>query len=496
MPTRLLVLSDWGRNKTLRLVEGDLLPRKSHYLALTHRWHPETTSTSSTVARNYRERLKSFGTDVLPLTFIEACEVTHRLGVNYLWIDALCIIQDSTEDWDRETSLMSLVYSNSYLTIAANVSDDDAAGIFRSRDMDNNTVEFQLKGKRGKTINVRATKRQSTWDRLHEEGPLYVREWALQEREMSPRVVHFTHEQVLWECRCLKTYEGWPTENMMKEHCQNGYYNERLLDSINAIGDRNIHDLWYSTVADYSNRLLTKEEDTLPAIAGLAKFVSDYTLSEYVAGLWSEDLLRSLAWGSYNGSFKCRDRVRHTSYVAPSWSWASVSGSVSYGSVKANFEETTLDPTGKQRSWNKGMVVILEHHDELSSANPYGRVKSGYLRMEAPIFKAVLGYDASSNAFGRNIQMRDSTGSRIVGEMYFDVDSERESRKVVHCIYLFRQNCPGSGHGGEDNDKTCGIGLIIAPVEGMDATYTRIGFARCLILEHFESLGAETFTII
>jgi hypothetical protein len=282
---------------------------------------------------------------------------------------------------------------------------------------------------------------------------------------------------------------------MAKQQRYNGSFNERLLDSINDLGDRNIHDLWYHTVADYSNRLLTKEEDTLPAIAGLARIVSDYTLSEYVAGLWSEDLLRSLAWGSYKHFSKDRDHIRHANYVAPSWSWASLSGPVRYSSVKASFEDTTLDATGKHRTWEKGMSVILEHHDELASADPFGRVKSGYLRIVAPIFKAVLGYDASSNAFGQIIQMRDSTGSRIVGDMYFDVKSERGSRKVVHCIYLFRQNCPASGHGKKD-DRTCGMGLVLAPVEGLNATYTRIGFARCLTLEHFENLGVETFTLI
>ncbi len=491
MPTRLLDLSDWGRNKALKLVEGCSLPRKSRYLALTHRWHSEITASSSTLARNVDSRMKSIGLDNLSLTFVEACQVAHQLGVKYLWIDSLCIIQDSREDWDREASLMSQVYSNSYLTIAANVSDD---GIFRSRETDNNSVEFQLKGDDGKPLTIRAMKHQSYWESLLEEGPLYSRGWILQEREMSPRIIYFTEEQVLWECRCVKTYEGWPTKNMATEQRYGVSFSERLLDSINNFRDRNIHNLWHHTVADYSNRLLTKEEDTLPAFGGLARTVSDYTMSKYVAGLWSDDLLRSLAWGSY-AYVDSRVHRRHTSYVAPSWSWASLSGPVRYSLVNASFEDTTLDATGKHGTWKKGMSVILEHRDELASTDPFGRVKSGYLRMAAPIFKAVLGYDAPYNDFGQIIQMRDSTGSRIVGTMHFDVNSERRSRKVVHCIYLFRQNCPNSGHGNKD-DRTCGMGLVLAPVEGLNATYTRIGFATCLMLEHFENLGVEEFTII
>lgn len=139
------------------------------------------------------------------------------------------------------------------------------------------------------------------------------------------------------------------------------------------------------------------------------------------------------------------------------------------------------------------MAVILEHHDELASVNPFGRVKSGYLRMEAPIFMAMLQHSNASTSFGDIVKMRDSAGSQIAGEMYFDVTSERESRKVLYCIYLFRQKCPGSCQG---IDRMCGMGLVIAPVTGLDATYTRIGFARCLDLRHFEIVGAEKFTII
>lgn len=232
----------------------------------------------------------------------------------------------------------------------------------------------------------------------------------------------------------------------------------------------------------------------MPAIAGLARVVSDYTLSEYVTGLWAKDLLRSLAWGSYTSSGRTNHHARHAKYVAPSWSWASLSGPVSYSRVQANFEDITLDKTGKHRKWETGMAVILEYHIELAGADPFNRVKSGYLRLAAPILKSVLGYDGASNEFGRTISMNDFTGTRFTGKMHFDVTSERGLRKVVHCIYLFPQNdC--SGH-VDEGIKVRGLGLVLAPVEGIDNTYTRIGFAEDLRLEYFKGLNIETFIII
>lgn len=191
---------------------------------------------------------------------------------------------------------------------------------------------------------------------------------------------------------------------MAQQQRYNGSFNERLLDSINDLGDRNIHDLWYYTIADYSNRLLTRAEDTLPAIAGLAKIVSDCTLVEYVAGLWSENLLRSIAWRTYKYSSRDKDHLRHENYVAPSWSWASLSGPVRYSKVNASFEDTTINAAGKHRTWRKGMSVLLEYRDELASADPFGRVKSGHLRLMTPILKAVLGYDASYNDIGQVVR--------------------------------------------------------------------------------------------
>lgn len=57
--------------------------------------------------------------DKLPSTFQDAITVTRRLGIAYIWIDSLCIVQDDAQDWEREAAKMALIFESAYLTIAA-----------------------------------------------------------------------------------------------------------------------------------------------------------------------------------------------------------------------------------------------------------------------------------------------------------------------------------------------------------------------------------------
>lgn len=69
----------------------------------------------------------------LPKTFQEAIALTRKLGVRYLWIDSLCIIQDDHHGWEVESAKMATIYSLSYLTIAATHAADSQQGCFSTR---------------------------------------------------------------------------------------------------------------------------------------------------------------------------------------------------------------------------------------------------------------------------------------------------------------------------------------------------------------------------
>jgi hypothetical protein len=330
---------------------------------------------------------------------------------------------------------------------------------------------------------------------MYESGPLRRRGWALEERELSPRLLHFTSKEVLWECRTLKASQGLPTKDVSDKL---KLENRRFLDSIGELGDRNIHDVWFSTLLDYTSRQLTKEEDTFPALSGLAKIFSNYTKSEYVAGLWAGDLQRSLAWASLRWNQSGSNTVsRHSKYIAPTWSWASFQGNKTFSSFSAKLEDVSAQMTsGPNGGPVPGMAMINSYSVSLATADPYGRLKAATLSITAPILSGVLGYDASYNQFGQIIQIRDFSDEHILGDVFFDVPGERGSIKVVRCIYLFADRCRSNTHSRSGQPPRCGLGLALVPVEGEERVYRRVGHVQCLKLEGFKNLEPETITLI
>ena len=117
VPTRLIHIVD--SDQTLKLVENI---GRVDYITLSHRWGNPTQKDQddySTTEKNHKTRCKGFSRSDLPKTFQDAVEVTRMLGKRYLWIDALCIIQDDGTDLTTELQFMDKIYSSSYCTIAA-----------------------------------------------------------------------------------------------------------------------------------------------------------------------------------------------------------------------------------------------------------------------------------------------------------------------------------------------------------------------------------------
>ena len=139
----------------------------------------------------------------LSKTFQDAVEITRGQGVRYLWIDSLCIIQDSPLDWQIESSKMADIYQNSYITIAAVSSSDFRGGCFsldKTRDM---CMEFQENGKTT-LIAVRECKGSGqlrSQEDTSKAFPLFSRAWVYQERMLSRRVLYCNQNELQLECR-------------------------------------------------------------------------------------------------------------------------------------------------------------------------------------------------------------------------------------------------------------------------------------------------------
>ncbi|KAI0812918.1 HET-domain-containing protein [Xylaria sp. FL0064] len=345
----------------IHLAEG--APRKGRYACLSHCWGQERPlMTTSQTLRNHMEELNW---DCIPATFQDAIHVCRKLRIRYIWIDSLCIIQDSLEDWERESSKMADIYRNSYVTIAAASSKDSRGGLSLDKPR---RAQTTLKGttSTGKSYSIhvqcsimphfymdKKTPKEAIQHPISPTTardyagvlgvfPLLTRGWVLQERLLSPRFLQFGKDELLWDCR----------ESMLCE-----------------CGQRSA-DLPYCCLS------LTFPRDRLPALSGLARQMGERKAgATYLAGLWSDSLELDLLWIPYRPESGAIDE-----YIAPSWSWAHARRKIIYRNVWLPDEE---QPSAKTLTT---YFELVEATCIPSSADPTGKVSGGTLVLKAPLY--------------------------------------------------------------------------------------------------------------
>jgi hypothetical protein len=130
-PTRVLDLEVLIKDSMdIQLIEN--LTPDSRHATLSHCWGYKSDTGYQATTSNLRDLKERIQYADLPRTYCDAISVCRALKVRYLWIDSLCIIQDSKEDWEREAANMAYVYSNSYLSILADWSTDSDGGCFKT----------------------------------------------------------------------------------------------------------------------------------------------------------------------------------------------------------------------------------------------------------------------------------------------------------------------------------------------------------------------------
>lgn len=289
LPTRLI---DVGTQTTARprLVMTGTLPQsaceKITYIALSHKWG--TRKFTVLTSQNIDAFEACLPLEELPKTFQDAIHFTRQFDIRYLWIDSLCILQDSSEDWQAEAPVMHSVYSNSCLNIAASESESPSEGLYpRKYAYLEQPIQFcHEHGDSRDPINCH----YEPWDDIDGFVPLSQRGWVLQERLASPRTIHFM-STVLWECRESRASRISPAFSAV--------YSEKIWQGQSINNDRDAAFAWYRTIETYSKCALTKRDDKLVAISGLAKIMQTFTRSDYLAGMWRADLARSLLWVPY-----------------------------------------------------------------------------------------------------------------------------------------------------------------------------------------------------
>lgn len=361
---------------------------RAHYVALSHCWGKKQSLT--TERATLRARRQGFSLSVLPKTFRDAIYVTRELGIRFIWIDSICIIQDDRYcmlfellegtclikaikpnanvhrlDWEIESSKMAAIYKSSYLTIAAALAPDDHHGFLQPRNRSVATI-YQHKTVNSSTdIHVR-----QAIDHYDQPQPLCKRAWAFQERYVSRRVVSYRAEELVWHCMDAK----W---------CECAYTDYNIRHYVNA-GAVNQHGalLWDHIVPKYARLDLTKRSDRLPALSAIAKIVQDELGSPYLAGLWQTDLLWGLTWRCSVSIGSGPDQTTRTSpgelphqYRAPSWCWPSIEGPISYGRTGVACLKDTH---------------VLSAQCTPAGANPLGEVSDGHVRISGPSVSVML----------------------------------------------------------------------------------------------------------
>jgi hypothetical protein len=368
----------------------------------------------------------------MPANFHDACIATRKLGYQYLWIDSLCIIQDSKEDWEIESAKMGDIYMRASLTLAAAAAKDSDGGMFETGYEKSNFKDFEpskwflvdrketnryalsfpspSNQQQFKSCHVLISKEdgkgkveltpwntfsdlEENWFRCVVVGPLAHRGWTLQERTLSPRSLCYGNRQIYWQCpssRLAADGESVPLGASTSVWNQSDSDHSEWPDLLSLRGlerplgkeqEKHVHEIWRNVLRIYAGRLLTKQSDKLPALAGMAVFVHSITQDEYLAGYWSRDIHVSLLWtpipiwakGAATLDYVIRvPQWDLPSSQGPSWSWAGAD-------VRDRLDFWTASE--ENRLWRQNDVQVLGHEIELVGQNPFGAVKRGRLTL-------------------------------------------------------------------------------------------------------------------
>lgn len=430
----------------LRLVKTANLPSDIRWATLSHCWGRNPVF--RTVNENLGAMLESIPINELPKTFRDAVQVTHSLGYCYLWIDSLCIIQDSEKHWVQESAIMGDVYHQSVFTIAASGAADGTVGCFQTRNpLCFQDLSFSIHPKEGVTWSIcvaRTYLKATELDSLPEE-PLHTRGWVLQERLLSPRVIYYGARHVSFECSTdaftesdcfppVSTRKGIKSDfwGIIEKLSKDSATSTRLaqLDVLPRVigevdeGENIMRELW-TLVQTYTSCLLTKGDDKLVAIGGIFRMIESITGLTNIAGLWKETFLYDLLWSRvYRSGVTTRPRPQGER--APTWSWASLNDEVAHD---YSFNELS-------GHWKAALIDAGE-----SGRKANGQIQGGWARLRAPVRDATLtggrGFDgATGTLVGEN-------GEEIYN-FHPDVDEVDEDTVRKVCLVLIARFHPPS----------------------------------------------------
>ncbi|KAK1248520.1 hypothetical protein MKX08_006740 [Trichoderma sp. CBMAI-0020] len=381
-PTRLLHVESRRESGLIRLVEThDEVPQP--YLALSYCWGKNGPSLRTTRS-NYSHLQKSISYSAMPKAYQDTVHVARVLGVKYIWIDALCIIQDDREDWEKESRMMAEIFQHSLATLILLRTASCNEGFLERNPSIKINYHNRQWGVRGSFFlrhipfsyldaesAIRDypsfSNRPVSLELRH--SPWQTRGWTFQEDMFSMRKLYFGQLMMYWDS--LKPVDIMRTEDTIIDDRLNRLGKSGELSIVHSSepwrGDYD-YDGWYYPMLNYCQKNLTYETDRLSAVSSYAKLVGSKSGDTYVAGLWKKDLHRGLLWKigrMQRRTFQTlmRQLSNPSEYIAPSWSWASHNSMLHF-----DLSDGIMQPECK----------VLEAKTK-NYGDVYGRVRGGHI---------------------------------------------------------------------------------------------------------------------
>lgn len=398
VPTRLLDvgLSSGGK---ISLVTTPDTHSDITYAALSYCWGPPEDSLKQ--PKLLTSNMADLHTDISPAqlspVMLDAITVCRDLRIPYVWIDALCIIQDSKTDWEQESQVMARVYENASLTICAMSSSscllpflaprpswskypysspNATRGTFRLRPVAGYDNPDPTPHPILKTTPLDQDLAASRWSQ---------RGWVFQEKAMSPRKLFFGDAMLHLQLDDRTII----SENGVRTHLVPHAYDintNTLSESTIPIGPllrekRHLYELWHAAVVGFAHLKWTNGMDLFPGLSGIAeRFRAALGGAKYLAGHWEGDLHNSLVWATSQRRDANRDfslaevlvRLQEgNASNAPSWSWASRPDFF-------RFVISSLDQKRcRVRTHLRSEMEVVRANIRVDGTNDLGRLQSG-----------------------------------------------------------------------------------------------------------------------
>ncbi|KAK0646896.1 heterokaryon incompatibility protein-domain-containing protein, partial [Cercophora newfieldiana] len=332
VPDRLIHIQKNGEKLEARLC-GDL-PSPVRYATLSHRWgsNPRLRLLRSNAAQLFDE----IPMPSLEPVFQEAILVAWHLGLAHIWIDTLCIVQDSPLDWEAQSRNMGAIYMNAVFNIAAAV--PVSRGLFTQRPpfvhfsphlhIGWDDISLPSSDKPASLRGFYTLRDSARWYANVDSAHLNQRGWVSQERELSPCTLTFGPQQVYWKCGEVLACESFPNGVPGMEAYHALYTTRSFRDLVeDAATAEEIVRFWYGFAHRYSETDLTQKRDRLPAAFGMAQqLLRLMPGNRFLAGIFESHIVEGLLWRFDDTRSRSKPAATTvlTDFQVPSWSWASL----------------------------------------------------------------------------------------------------------------------------------------------------------------------------